>query len=143
VRGSRPELGPNVLRPAESLLAAASGLGLDLPAMSRILSVVGCFVAGFALRELRVAQQRRRAGLPQVGRETVAPYLREGLSSGRYPTLAPLVRAFLDGTGPPAGGEAERAAPMASRRSSPRARPPRRWASAPRGARARNWWPPA
>jgi AcrR family transcriptional regulator len=92
---SIPSIGPNMLRHADLSLAAVDGLGLDLHTMFSLISVVDDYTLGFTLGEVNQEVARSQIGLtPEELRQrwvdSVIPFTREALATGKYPRLARL-----------------------------------------------------
>ncbi len=88
----RIHLGPNMLTHIEFSLAAVDGLGLDNVAMTSILGMMDDYVQGSVLRDLADREIQRRSGMSEEEwRASIAPYLRQAVASGRYPTFARFV----------------------------------------------------
>lgn len=89
VLATRPALGPNSLRHMDRALAAAGGLTGDITEAGMAMGLIFDYVLGATSRELAETQERLRTGLDQEQwRSTVAPYIRQVLSSGDYPHFA-------------------------------------------------------
>jgi AcrR family transcriptional regulator len=89
---ARPNLGPNALRQIEYGMTAVDGLGLDIDAMTDMVSTVNAFVIGFVQAELAEEEAQRRTGLTEEQwRARMEPYIRQLFASGRYPFLERIV----------------------------------------------------
>jgi AcrR family transcriptional regulator len=86
--GSRPSIGPNVMRHLEQSLAAVDGLDVTLHEKIAILRAVDTFTLGYTTSELGHREAQRRENVSEPGwRESVSEYLRELLSGGEFPRL--------------------------------------------------------
>jgi AcrR family transcriptional regulator len=91
---SRPAIGPNTLRAADEILGIASGMGLDGTTARTVVGTLLRYVRGAASDELAELDAQRRTGLTQdQWRQTVAPYVRSVIDSGRFPSFAAAVKA--------------------------------------------------
>jgi hypothetical protein len=91
---SRPAIGPNTLRAADEILRIASGMGLDGTTARSVVGTLLRYVRGAASDELAELDAQRRTGLTQdQWRQTVAPYVRSVIDSGRFPSFAAAVKA--------------------------------------------------
>ncbi|MEW9553733.1 TetR/AcrR family transcriptional regulator [Nonomuraea sp. NPDC050783] len=90
--GGRPALGPNALAVGEVSLAALDGLaGLDV--MVRAVETVNAYVTGAIRREIADLRAERATGLSKRDWQRAhGPYVTRMLDTGRYPTLARVVR---------------------------------------------------
>lgn len=99
--GARPHLGPHALAVGETTAAALSRApGIrDLDGLQRALGALNAFLAGALRREITERRTARSTGtdLP-TWQAAHGPYLTRMLDTGRYPTVARLVRdgAHLD-----------------------------------------------
>jgi AcrR family transcriptional regulator len=85
---ARPSLGPNQLAIVEFALEAVADLGLDVDAMMGMAAMLTAFVRGFVQGELAELEARRRTGMTEdQWRQSMAPYMRQIVESGRYPQL--------------------------------------------------------
>jgi AcrR family transcriptional regulator len=90
--GGRPRIGPGFLGHAESTMAAVVGVDADMPVVAAIPAMVDDYVFGFVLRELQEEESARRTGISEgEWWESMMPYLRAMLDTGRYPTIARLI----------------------------------------------------
>jgi AcrR family transcriptional regulator len=85
----RPPLGPNVLRKAEVVLMALSGMGLDYADMAMAAEALQNYVTG-ALHAARDAREtERRSGLTdEQWFQAVAPLLEQHFDPDAYPAIA-------------------------------------------------------
>src|SRR6185436_19309285 len=91
---SRPAIGPNTLRAADEILRIASQMGLDGTTARSVVGTLLRYVRGAVSDELAELDAQRRTGLTQEAwRQTVAPYVRNVIDSGRIPSFAAAVRA--------------------------------------------------
>jgi len=103
---SGPPSGPNDARNAERLIGALSGLGLDAKTTMWILSTLGTYVTGAAVREIQELRWHRSR------EETAAEMTEEELDelrqefaerirrSGRYPNLSKIIDEDFDPDAP-------------------------------------------
>ncbi|WP_262496174.1 TetR/AcrR family transcriptional regulator C-terminal domain-containing protein [Nonomuraea sp. SYSU D8015] len=85
----RPALGANSLRRQDVALAAASALIPDIALAAHAVGAVLAYVFGAVAGEVAEEQAQRRIGLSKdQWRESVAPYIRDVISSGDYPHFA-------------------------------------------------------
>ncbi|MEV4620646.1 TetR/AcrR family transcriptional regulator [Asanoa sp. NPDC049573] len=98
---TRPPIGPNALAYLDSSLSAVRGAGLELPEASRLLGTVTSFVIGVVAAELADSEPRDQAGAGgPAWQETVAPYMRDMMATGRFPSLAQLITQDHDDEDP-------------------------------------------
>lgn len=76
----RPQIGPNALKHIEQSLAALDRLDVGVKAAARIVTAVDHYTTGYFIRE----RMERERGKTQALTE---PYIREMLSTGRFPHL--------------------------------------------------------
>lgn len=82
----RPALGTNSLRRHEAALAAAAGLTADITLAAGVVDTVLAYVFGTVAQELAELQAQRRSGLTkEQWQASVGPYIRDVITSGRYP----------------------------------------------------------
>ena len=101
-----PPSGPNDARNAERLIGSLSGLGLDVKTTMWILSTLGTYVMGAALREIQELRWHRN--LDQTTEdmtEAEVEALRDEFAqrirrSGRYPNLTMIMDANFDPDAP-------------------------------------------
>jgi AcrR family transcriptional regulator len=101
-----PPSGPNDARNAERLIGSLSGLGLDVKTTMWILSTLGTYVMGAALREIQ--ELRWHQGLEETTEdlsEAEVDALRDEFmqrirDSGRYPNLTMIMDANFDPDAP-------------------------------------------
>jgi AcrR family transcriptional regulator len=101
-----PPSGPNDARNAERLIGSLSGLGLDVKTTMWMLSALGTYVMGAALREIQELRWHR--GVEEPGgdmTEAEADALRDEFmerirQSGRYPNLTMVMDANFDPDAP-------------------------------------------
>ncbi len=93
--GGRPHQGPNALVYLEALLAAVSaapGLG-GVDAAFQAAKVVSAYVLGAVRNEANEVLAERRSGLTKAQWQGANwPYLERMIATGRFPTLAAVVR---------------------------------------------------
>jgi AcrR family transcriptional regulator len=91
---SRPAIGPNTLRAADEILGIAIGMGVDPATAGSVVATLLRFVRGAAADELAELDAQRRTGMTQdEWRQTIAPYVRDVIDSGRFPSFAAVVMA--------------------------------------------------
>ncbi|SDT76681.1 TetR/AcrR family transcriptional regulator [Actinoplanes derwentensis] len=74
--GTRPTIGPNVLRMSDRIVALFSAAGFRGPDLSHAYSLVNAHVIGAATTEAAVAAAVRRSGQPAAElRESLQPYM--------------------------------------------------------------------
>lgn len=93
--GGRPHLGPHavaVLENSATALAQASGLGAA-DDLWLALGTFNAYVVGAVRREIAERRATRSTGVDEPGWQAAAgPYLRRMFATGRFPTLARLIR---------------------------------------------------
>lgn len=93
--GGRPSLGPHALAHMEAVvarLADAPGF-TDIDTVMRVYTAVGAYAVGAIRLEVADQHAETTSGLDErQWRRLVGPYLASQLATGRYPTLARLVR---------------------------------------------------
>jgi AcrR family transcriptional regulator len=90
--GRRPSPGPNTLAHMEKALAALDGV-TDIDTVMRIFNVVSAYAIGAIRKEVADRRAEAASGLDErQWQRTVGPYLSRMLATGRYPTLARMVR---------------------------------------------------
>ncbi|MBL1100858.1 TetR/AcrR family transcriptional regulator [Streptomyces coffeae] len=94
--GGRPHLGPEALGHLEASLAAlrgAPGFGGSIDAVLSAVATVNSYVIGAIRQEVADLRAERVSGLNErQWQRSVGPYLERMLATGRYPTLAEVVR---------------------------------------------------
>jgi AcrR family transcriptional regulator len=91
---SRPAIGPNTLRAADEILRIALLIGLDGTTAMSLVGTLLRYVRGAVADELAELDAQRRTGMSQdQWRQTVRPYVRAVLDSGRFPSFAAAVKA--------------------------------------------------
>ena len=104
--GSGPPSGPNDARNMERLMSAFGGLGLDIATTVYILTTVGTYVLGAALREVQEIRWERisaqaLAGLTEAEvAEQFGEFGRRVRQSGRYPNLVRIMDEDFDPDSP-------------------------------------------
>ena len=106
-----PPSGPNDARNAERLIGALDGLGLDAKTTMWILSTLGTYVTGAALREIQ--EQRWHRTIDEATTEMTQEELdawhvefeRQIRGSGRYPHITKILDANFDPDAPETSGE--------------------------------------
>jgi AcrR family transcriptional regulator len=106
-----PPSGPNDARNAERLLGALDGLGLDAKTTMWILSTLGTYVTGAALREIQEGRWHRSLD-EATARMTQAEldawhveFEQQIRGSGRYPHITKILDANFDPDAPETSGE--------------------------------------
>lgn len=85
---SRPSIGPNTLRMADVILGVAAGMAPDLTSAGAIVGSLLRYVHGAVAAELGELEAQRRTGMTEnEWRESIAPYVRTVLESGRHPAF--------------------------------------------------------
>jgi AcrR family transcriptional regulator len=91
---SRPAIGPNTLRAADEILGIAIGMGVDPTTAGSVVATLLRFVRGAAADELAELDAQRRTGMTQEQwRQTIAPYVRSVIDSGRFPSFTSVVKS--------------------------------------------------
>jgi AcrR family transcriptional regulator len=93
--GGRPHLGPNALAHLEASLAALSDTpGFeDIDAVMLAVGTVNAYVIGAIRSEANELRAERESGLDQTEwQRTSGPYIERMIATGRFPTLAKVVR---------------------------------------------------
>jgi AcrR family transcriptional regulator len=106
-----PPSGPNDARNAERLIGALDGLGLDAKTTMWILSTLGTYVTGAALREIQ--EERWHRSVDEYTAEMTEADLdawhvefeRQIRGSGRYPHITKILDANFDPDAPETSGE--------------------------------------
>ena len=89
--GGRPQLGPNTLAAGDAVVAAMSGVGLDVVVPA--VAAVRAYVVGAVRREIAERRAERASGMDINQFQTAyGPYLERTFATGRYPALATVVR---------------------------------------------------
>lgn len=89
---SRPAIGPNTLRLADQVLGIAMGMGVDAETAGGIVATLLRYTRGATSDELAERDAQRRTGMTQEEwRDSVAPYVRALIDSGRYPSFAAVI----------------------------------------------------
>ena len=79
---SRPAIGPNMLRVADSVLGVAAGMAPDLTSANAIVATLLRYVRGAVAEELAELEAQRRTGLSEIQwRQSIAPYVRSVLET--------------------------------------------------------------
>jgi AcrR family transcriptional regulator len=92
--GRRPRVGPHVLMQLERSVVALRPLTTDLADAVQIVNAVDDYTMGHVTRELTFG-----GSVAGEWEETMRPYLRGLVESGRYPVLAPLLVAPVSDDG--------------------------------------------
>lgn len=98
--GGRPQIGPNALAYLEAVLATLNGApGLDdIDTVMQAAHAVNAYIIGATRSEISELRAERATGLDERQWQlSLAPYLRQMLDTGRFPTLE---KAMLDATHP-------------------------------------------
>jgi AcrR family transcriptional regulator len=106
-----PPSGPNDARNAERLIGALDGLGLDAKTTMWILSTLGTYVTGAALREIQ--EERWHRSLDETTAQMTQAELdawhvefeQQIRGSGRYPHITKILDANFDPDAPETSGE--------------------------------------
>lgn len=89
---SRPAIGPNTLRIADTALGIASGMAPNRTAAGAVLSTLLRYVRGAVADELSEIDAQKRTGMTEEEwHRTIAPYVRSVLDEGRHPSFAAVV----------------------------------------------------
>jgi AcrR family transcriptional regulator len=87
-----PTLGPNSLRAGEYALSLIDGLGFTIDEMMQIIGLVRAHVSALVQAERLAESERRRTGMEDEQWQAAhEPYVRDLLSSGRYPYFERIV----------------------------------------------------
>ncbi|GLW11623.1 TetR family transcriptional regulator [Microtetraspora sp. NBRC 13810] len=88
--GSRPTLGPQLLRVNEFALGALDGLGLGIDDITGLVGMLNDYVHGAIRREIGWLEEARRTGLDpeRWRRDYVGPYVRQVVEAGTYPLFS-------------------------------------------------------
>jgi AcrR family transcriptional regulator len=90
--GGRPSLGPHTLAHMESALAALDEFA-DIDTVMSVFNVVSAYAIGAIRKEISDLRAEAVSGLDErQWQRTVGPYFARVLATGRYPTLARVVR---------------------------------------------------
>jgi AcrR family transcriptional regulator len=106
-----PPSGPNDARNAERLIGALDGLGLDAKTTMWILSTLGTYVTGAALRDIQEQRWHRTMdeATTKMTQEEVdawhVEFERQIRGSGRYPHITKILDANFDPDAPETSGE--------------------------------------
>ncbi|QIS12156.1 TetR family transcriptional regulator [Nocardia arthritidis] len=95
--GGRPQLGPNALARGEAVVAAMSDIDVD--SVMPVIDAVNAYVIGAVRREITERRAERTTGMDKTQWQAAfGPYLVRTFATGRYPTLATVIRdaAHLD-----------------------------------------------
>jgi AcrR family transcriptional regulator len=85
---SRPSIGPNTLRMADAVLGIAAGMAPDLTSAGAIVGSLLRYVHGAVAAELAELEAQRRTGMTEnEWRDSIAPYVRAVLDTGRHPAF--------------------------------------------------------
>jgi AcrR family transcriptional regulator len=89
--GGRPQLGPNTLAAGDAVVAAMSGVDLDVVVPA--VAAVRAYVVGAVRREIAEQRAEQASGM-DIREFQVAngPYLERVFATGRFPALARVVR---------------------------------------------------
>lgn len=94
--GGRPHLGPNALAYLEASLAALNR-AFDVDTAMRASGTVHAYVIGAVRGEITERRVARATGMDEQQWQVASgPYLRRMLATGRYPTLARVMRESHD-----------------------------------------------
>ena len=95
--GGRPQLGPHALARGEAVVAAMSGVDVDI--VMPVVAAVNAYAVGAVRREIAERRAERATGMNQrQWQATSGPYLERTFATGRFPALATVIRdaAHLD-----------------------------------------------
>ncbi|MFF2554493.1 TetR/AcrR family transcriptional regulator [Nocardia sp. NPDC058058] len=95
--GGRPQLGPNTLARGEAVVAAMTGVDIDI--VMPIVDAVNAYVIGAVRREITERRSEHASGMDkQQWQRTFGPYLERTFATGRFPALSTVIRdaAHLD-----------------------------------------------
>jgi len=95
--GGRPQLGPHALARGEAVLAAMTGIDVDL--LMPMVDAVTAYVIGAVRREITERRAERASGMDKrQWQSAFGPYLMRAFATGQYPALAAVVHdaAHLD-----------------------------------------------
>ncbi|EME56652.1 TetR/AcrR family transcriptional regulator [Amycolatopsis decaplanina] len=89
--GGRPQLGPNALANAETVMAALGEVGVD--SVMPVVSAVNAYTIGAVRREIAERRAERATGMDERRwQATLGPYLERSFATGKLPALATVVR---------------------------------------------------
>lgn len=89
--GGRPQLGPHALNRGEAVMAALDGVHVDL--VMPVVTAVDAYVIGAVRREIAERRAERTTGMNErQWQAAYGPYLERTFATGRYPTLATVIR---------------------------------------------------
>ncbi|WP_214413349.1 TetR/AcrR family transcriptional regulator [Sphaerisporangium fuscum] len=92
LQSATPTFGPNTLQTSEYAMSLLDGLGFTIDEMMQIFNLVRAHVTSLVRAERQVEAALQRAGLDEEQWQAAhAPYLRELMSSGRYPYLERII----------------------------------------------------
>jgi AcrR family transcriptional regulator len=95
--GGRPQLGPHALARGEAVVAAMSGVDVDI--VMPVVAAVNAYAVGAVRREIAERRAERATGMNhRQWQATSGPYLERTFATGRFPALATVIRdaAHLD-----------------------------------------------
>ncbi|MGW5377041.1 TetR/AcrR family transcriptional regulator [Nocardia sp. NPDC003999] len=95
--GGRPQLGPHALARGEAVVAAMSGVNVDI--VMPVVAAVNAYAVGAVRREIAERRAERATGMNEKQwQATSGPYLERTFATGRFPALATVIRdaAHLD-----------------------------------------------
>lgn len=95
--GGRPALGPHAMARGEAVVAAMGGIHVDY--VMPVVDAVNAYVIGAVRREITERRAERATGMDETQwQQAYGPYLERAFATGRFPTLATVVRdaAHLD-----------------------------------------------
>ena len=93
--GARPHVGPNALSHQEATLAALVGAPgfADIDAALKAVAAVTSYTIGAVRQEITDLRAERATGMNEWQmQQALGPYMERVLSTGRYPTVAKVVR---------------------------------------------------
>ncbi len=89
--GGRPQLGPQALAGAETVMAALGDVGVD--AVMPVVAAVNAYTIGAVRREIAERRAERTTGMDEKRwQAALGPYLERSFASGELPALATVVR---------------------------------------------------
>ncbi|MFI9634171.1 TetR/AcrR family transcriptional regulator [Nocardia sp. NPDC051929] len=95
--GGRPQLGPHALARGEAVVAAMSGVNVDI--VMPVVAAVNAYAVGAVRREIAERRAERATGMNEKQWQAISgPYLERTFATGRFPALATVIRdaAHLD-----------------------------------------------
>ncbi|WP_216651306.1 TetR/AcrR family transcriptional regulator [Actinomadura litoris] len=92
--GTRPVMGPNLLRGMERDLALLAGGGLGMDETLDVLNLLHSWVSGTVQAELTERATAHRSGVDRhAWRLRMGPYLKSMIATGEFPHLSEMMRA--------------------------------------------------